>query len=110
LSENRQRPRWKKPAGGILKLNSDDAFREGSKDGGWGFVIRNHQGRVIRAGAGKEEFLLNAFHAELLGCAAGLQEAARLGISRIDIETDASLVKGALVSNDYTGYQRWEEL
>jgi hypothetical protein len=37
----------------------------------------------------------------LLGCAAGLQEAARLGISRIDIETDAPLVKAALVSNDY---------
>ena len=73
-------------------------------------MIRNHQGRVIRAGAGREEFLLNAFLAELLGCAAGLQEAARLGISRVDIETDASLVKGALVSNDYTGYQRWEEL
>jgi len=102
LSENRQRPRWKKPAEGILKLNSDGAFREGSKDDGWGFVIRNHQGRVIRAGAGREEFLLNAFHAEFLGCAAGsLQEAARMGISRLDIETDASLVKAALASNDY---------
>jgi hypothetical protein len=54
LSENRQRPRWKKPAEGILKLNSDGAFREASKDGGWGFVIRNHQGRVIRAGAGRD--------------------------------------------------------
>ena len=57
---------------------------------------------MIRAGAGREEFLLNAFHAELLGCAAGsLQEAARMGISRLDIETDASLVKAALASNDY---------
>ena len=65
------------------------------------FVIRDDQGRVIKAGAGGEDFLLDAFHAELLACSAGLQEAARMGISRLDIETDASLVKAALASNDY---------
>lgn len=66
--ENRQKPHWKKPLGEILKLNSDGACSEVRKDGGWGFVIRNDRGHVIRAGAGREEFLLNAFHAELLGC------------------------------------------
>ena len=64
-------------------------------------MIRDDQGRVIKAGAGGEGFLLDTFHTELLGCVVGLQEAARMGISRLDIETDASLVKAALASNDY---------
>ena len=55
---------------------------------------------MIKAGAGREESSLDAFHAELLGCAAGLQEAARMGISRLCIET-ASLVRATLESDDY---------
>jgi hypothetical protein len=39
LSDNSQRPRWKKPPDGVLKLNSDGAFSKERKDGGWGFVI-----------------------------------------------------------------------
>lgn len=65
------------------------------------FVIRDDQGRVIKAGAGGEDFLLDAFHAELLACSAGLQEAARMGISHLCLEIDASLVKAALESDDY---------
>lgn len=85
MSENGQRARWKKPPEGVLKLNSDGAFSKERKTGGWGFVIRDDQGQVIKAGAGGEGALLDAFHSELLGCAAGLQEAARLGISHIQI-------------------------
>ena len=64
-------------------------------------MIRDDQGQVLKAGAGSEGFLLNAFHAEILGCAAGMQEASRLGIANLCIETDASLVKDALESDDY---------
>ena len=45
--------------------------------------------------------MLDAFHAELLGCAAGLQEAARMGIAHLHIEMDATLVKAALESDDH---------
>ena len=45
--------------------------------------------------------MLDAFHAELLGCAAGLQEAARMEIAHLHIETDATLVKAALESDDH---------
>ena len=41
--------------------------------------------------------MLDAFHAELLG----LQEAARMGIAHLHIETDATLVKAALESDDH---------
>jgi hypothetical protein len=36
-----QRKRWLKPPDGILKLNSDGAFFNQEKSGGWGFVIRD---------------------------------------------------------------------
>jgi hypothetical protein len=70
-------------------------------EGGWGFVIRDDQGAVIRAGAGKQDHLLLAFHSELLGCAAGLKRAAEMGIARVVLETDANLVKAAVDGDDY---------
>ena len=69
--------------------------------GGWGFIIRDEQGTVVTAGAGKEQFVQSAFHAELLGCLAGLKAAAQLGIRRVVLETNASLVKAALEDDAY---------
>jgi hypothetical protein len=101
LSVSRQKFRWRRSAAGELKLNTDGAFDESHKDGGWGFVIRDSQGRVICSGAGREDYLLNALHAELKGCQAGLQAAIRLGITRLNLEVDASLVKDAIKTDDY---------
>jgi len=64
-------------------------------------VIRDDQGQVLKAGAGSEGFLLSVLHAEPLGCAARIQEASRLGIENLCIETDASLLKEVLESNGY---------
>lgn len=66
-----------------------------------GFLIRDHLGTVQRAGAGREMFLQNAFHAELLGSLEGLKTAASMGIAHIIIETDATLVQTALRGDDY---------
>jgi len=70
LLDPRQRPRWRKPGEGELKLNTDGAFDSSRRDGGWGFVIRDEQGRAVCSGAGREDHLLDAFHAELKGCLA----------------------------------------
>jgi len=93
LPDFRQNPKWTKPQQGNFKVNSDGAFDHRNGSGGWGFIIRDDQGAVVTAGAGKEQFVQSAFHAELLGCLAGLKAAAQLGIRRIVLETDASLVK-----------------
>ena len=84
-----------------MKLNSDGAFHKQRKDGDWGHVIRDDQGRVTKAEFGYVGSLLDAFYAELLGYTAGLQEVARMGIANLCIETDASLVKAALDSDDH---------
>ena len=101
LSENRQKRRWQKPRTGELKLNIDGAFNCDKHDGGWGFILRDDQGRVVSSRAGREDFHLDAFQAELLGCLAGLQEVARMGISHINLEVDAVLVKEAILTDDY---------
>jgi ribonuclease HI len=96
LSESRQTAHWQKPKAGELKLNYDGAFNHERHDGGWGFIIWDDQGRAVASGARREDFLLDAFHAELLGCLAGVWEAAKLGIQRITLEVDAALMKEAL--------------
>jgi ribonuclease HI len=55
---------------------------------------------MITTGAGREAALLDAFHAELLGCLAGLKAAVQLGLHKIVMEVDASLIKVA-VEGDY---------
>jgi ribonuclease HI len=56
---------------------------------------------TVKAGAGGEAFLQSAFHAELLGCIAGLKEAARMGLSIVCLETDASMVKSVIEGDEY---------
>lgn len=72
LSDNRQKAAWTRPKPDVLKLNTDGAFLEPASEGGWGCVIRDHQGAVHKVGARREKFLQSAFHAKLLGCLGGL--------------------------------------
>lgn len=76
LSENRQLPKRTKPQPGVFKINSNGAFDSERGHGGWGFVIKDDHGVLVRAGAGDNKFLMNPLHAELLGCLAGVRTAA----------------------------------
>uniref|UniRef100_A0A0D9WGE6 Uncharacterized protein n=1 Tax=Leersia perrieri TaxID=77586 RepID=A0A0D9WGE6_9ORYZ len=48
--QRRMIQRWEKPMIGTLKVNCDGAFQLESGDGGWGYVIRDADGEVVRAG------------------------------------------------------------
>ncbi|CAD6230220.1 unnamed protein product [Miscanthus lutarioriparius] len=74
VPEIRQTYRWLKPPEGVLKINSDGAFKCNERTGWWGFVIRDDRGAVVKAGAAAGHFLTDAFHAELLGFLAGLKK------------------------------------
>jgi hypothetical protein len=65
--------KWSRPAIDEYKINTDGAFLATRGGGGWGYVIRNHDGQVVKAGAGKSTHLLDAFHSEVLACKAGVQ-------------------------------------
>jgi hypothetical protein len=65
-----------------------------------GYVIRDNQGAVGRARAGSESFLQSAFHAQLLGFVEGLKMAAQMGLARVILETNASMVKMVIEGDD----------
>jgi ribonuclease HI len=100
-AQSSQAQKWRKPNSGHFKVNTDGAYDSNTGLGGWGFIIRDDQGMMVKSGAGEEAFLQNALHAELLGCAAGLREAARLGLNQVCLEVDASAVKTAIDGEEY---------
>ncbi|CAD6334058.1 unnamed protein product [Miscanthus lutarioriparius] len=55
---------------------------------------------MVKAGAADKKFLLNPFDAELLACLAGVRMAALMGLPRVVLETDASLVKTAIEGDE----------
>ncbi|CAN6293500.1 unnamed protein product [Urochloa humidicola] len=101
LQTTKARGHWKRPAQDTLKINTDGAFCPHTKQGGWGFVIRD-EGQVINAGAGQCPFLMDALHAEMLACLMGIKVAGELGVSKVEVETDSMMVKLALESSSFS--------
>lgn len=63
-------------------------------------MIRDDAGSVVCADAAQCEHLLDAMHAEALGCLEGIRAAVARGISKVVIETDSTLLKLAVDSNN----------
>lgn len=93
--------RWTPPPEGFLKINCDGAFLPELKVGAWGFVIRDHTGDSIAAGAGKLYKAFQAMHAETVGCLEALKAARDLGIGNIILETDCLNLVKALKSTSF---------
>lgn len=53
--------RWTAPPNDWLKINVDGAFNISTMEGGWGFVIRNHNGEALGSGAGRMEHLCGCY-------------------------------------------------
>jgi ribonuclease HI len=84
-----------------LKVNTDGAFLENTRKGGWGYVIRDEEGDVIRAGAGHVEHIRDAFQAEVVASIQGIQASVQKGITRVILETNSLILKHALENNSY---------
>jgi hypothetical protein len=92
--------RWICPPVDFLKINIDGSFCKETSTGGWGFCIRDFQGDVCGAGMGHLPHVHDALQAETMACLKAIEFAAELGIGRIIIETDATLLKAALQTTD----------
>lgn len=69
-----------------------------TKDGAWGFIVWDHTGTGILAGAGHLGPVHDALLAETLACKHALEAAEHFGISRVAIETDSVQLREALSS------------
>jgi ribonuclease HI len=56
-------------------------------------------GAVVQAGAGGAEHFLDAFHAQVLACAAALNAASERGMMRVELETDSLMLRNAIQEN-----------
>jgi hypothetical protein len=92
---------WSPPPENAVKINCDGAFSVNTRSGGWGFLIREWDGGVISSGYGKLENVSEAFHAEIVACLQALQRAADLGVQRVILETDATMIVQAVKSADF---------
>jgi ribonuclease HI len=86
-----QPQRWTRPPEGLLKANCDGSFFLKSKKGGWGFIIRDHQGKAIIVGSGSISAVHDVECTEGQACVAALQAASNEGIPRLIWETDSML-------------------
>ena len=95
-----------------MKINSDGAYSGNTGEGGWGVVIRDEEGEVVEAAAGKSIRLMDAFQSEVEACLAGVMLAEEMGVGKIVIETDAMVLAQALNSSTFhlapTGGLIWE--
>ncbi|GJN28806.1 hypothetical protein PR202_gb16973 [Eleusine coracana subsp. coracana] len=91
---------WSPPLSELLKINTDAAFLKEAKTGSWGFVVRNHTGEAVMAGAGPMEGVHNLLCAETEACLTALYAAMANGINSMQLETDYSLLVNGLQTNE----------
>jgi ribonuclease HI len=94
--------KWLWPEAGRLKIKVDGAFRDTDKNGGWGYVIRDDEGRVIQSGSGRHRFAYSPLHMELCDCIEGVRAAEALGVGEIILETNATQVVEALLGDEFS--------
>ena len=80
---------------GWVKINSDGAFSERTSEGGWGVIIRDEEGDVVKAGVGKLTRVLDAFQSEVEACLAGVMMVGERGAERIIVKTDSLVLKAS---------------
>lgn len=75
-----QNVNWSLPNSDFVQINFDEAFLENKKSGAWDFVVRDHKGQVVLAGAGS----LDKVHDALRRSACRLDSSHRGSRSRND--------------------------
>uniref|UniRef100_A0A8I6X063 RNase H type-1 domain-containing protein n=1 Tax=Hordeum vulgare subsp. vulgare TaxID=112509 RepID=A0A8I6X063_HORVV len=100
-SQERAVTGWTKPEVGILKINSDGSYNKDTLTGGWGYIIRDHEGDVVVTAAGRLHHVNDALQAEAEACIRAIYKAQELGIGNVVMETDASTLVSAIRTSRY---------
>ncbi|KAF5203606.1 hypothetical protein FRX31_006807, partial [Thalictrum thalictroides] len=98
---------WEKPEQGDHALNTDGTLVGGL--GGWSAVIRDHEGGVLHARAGKSRYKSIAM-IELEGLNQGVRLAREKGITRLKAQTDSTNVVSFMNQNSTPPWQAYHML
>lgn len=93
--------KWSRPPNGFLKINTDASFHRDANSGGWGFIIRDDQGRAMAVGAGNLANISDALHAEALALLYAIKMSIQMGCDKVLFETDSTQLMRAVKSKDY---------
>ena len=99
VKQPRRRIAWQPPENGFLKINFDGSFAKEGRTGACGFLIRDHSGEPVLAGAANISPAMDALAAESAACLFALEAAERVGISRVTLETDCSQLCEAITTD-----------
>jgi ribonuclease HI len=93
---------WEKPWRDKLKFNCDGTFNRLTGDGGWGFIIRDHDGDMVSF-AKKDKIMrvIDAFQAKAVACRHGVNWAMEIGIGHIVLEFDSLMLTREIQSHKY---------
>ena len=94
--------RWIAPPVDFLKINIDGSFCKETHKGDLGFCIWDCYRDVCGVGMGHLPHIHEVLQAEAMACLTAIEFVAEVGMGRIIIETDATSLKAALQSTDWT--------
>lgn len=82
---------WSPPPIGCLKLNFDGASKGNPKPAGFGYVLRNHSGKIVRVVFGPSGDC-DSTHAKVMGLLIGLRELKNLQLSGVLVAGDSEVI------------------
>ncbi|GAU34086.1 hypothetical protein TSUD_255820 [Trifolium subterraneum] len=89
---------WQQPQFGIVKCNVDASFYDIAGATGWGWCVRDHQGRYIIAGTNLLQARLNILEGEAMAIKEAMEEMLQRGFSHVIFESDSKIVVDAISS------------
>jgi ribonuclease HI len=66
-----------------------------TRQGGWGFIVRDQYGEVRGSGAGRINYVASALQAEAPACMEAVHASAAWGMGCIELESDSTILVSA---------------
>ena len=101
--QNQQVParRWELPPPHFVKINTDAAYHDDTKSGGWGAICRDTSNDIQFATVGSLHTIRDGLHAETLALSNAMQVAEQFGVGRVIFETDCITLQQAMTTTKY---------
>jgi ribonuclease HI len=83
---------WQLPPVDWIKINLDGSYHANNEKGGWGFLARDHHGKLLLAGAGAIVNVGEVIASEAQALLHAIEIAEQLGVGRPLFATDCQVI------------------